>query len=397
MDLRQVRLKEHATAVGVALSLDEVAFLGGASAGLTILATNKTGRYDVRASERVGVLTGPTLTAIIEPKVSIANLLMLLGYGTAFDLGSATQLGNDADLVEAMADAYAGALERALRTGGLVSSYHSSIEDVSIPRGRVDWLALETRRFGLFPPVPCHVSDLTVDTELNRRLLAAAVTMARLVSWRGSRGEKLQRLLANFVGVENRHHSDASLTPIHLDRRTERFRQALSLAEAILRGASFCLREGTVLAPGFLVDMNKVFEQFVIRLLDEEVQPFGHEVQDHPPGFYLDVQGRLDVKPDGLLVDGHGRRVVVVDAKYKSTAAGRVNDVYQMVAYCTALGLTRAALVYAEAKDTVHEIVNSPCVVSVFGVDLSRDAADLKRRLGEIGRALIGPQVALAS
>jgi len=72
---------------------------------------------------------------------------------------------------------------------------------------------------------------------------------------------------------------------------------------------------------------------------------------------------------------GRGQPTAVVDAKYKAEKpAGFPNaDVYQMLAYCTRLGLPMGWLVYAKGNEAgaTHEVVGAGIEVRARVLDLA--------------------------
>lgn len=106
---------------------------------------------------------------------------------------------------------------------------------------------------------------------------------------------------------------------------------------------------GSVQAAGFGVPMERLFEDLVARLLreldDDAVLP--------PQASYgFDTRHRLSLRPD-LVLRRHGRTVAVADTKYKLLdEKGRLRneDGYQLLAYCTRLGLPVGHLVYASGN-----------------------------------------------
>lgn len=391
--MRVLRLREHAITESVALAAAEVKWLRDCNAGLSVFATGSPSRFDVKASERVGLVVGPTCSVVIEPKTPLANLLFLLGDGAGLELGPAAPLAADASLVEAMGDLFAETLERAVRAGGLVAQYEERHDELPAPRGRIDWLAVQTRRFGLFPPIACTTTDLVLDTEINRRLLSALIAMSRMVAVPSVR-DRLVSLLPRFSGVTYRRYHQAPLASVILDRRTSRFGGALRLAEAILRGLSVSLHEGETSSPSFLVDMNDVFERFVVRALAEAVEKEGFLLRYHAEGIFLDVGRRFEVVPDGVLYAPRLEPLAIVDAKYKISSVGQADDLYQALAYCTAVGVRRGALIYVGNADCEHEIDHSSIRVLVLGIDLSRDPKQIRERIAALGRRLITPALA---
>src|SRR5262249_58810304 len=110
----------------------------------------------------------------------------------------------------------------------------------------------------------------------------------------------------------------------------------------------------------FLLDMERVFEGYVTRGVAAsfagrdryrvEVQPL--RVANRPAAGQPDIHLRPDV-----LVERDREPWVVVDAKWKDLAdAGpSADDVYQVLAYCAALGAGRGVLVYPGRRDRAWE------------------------------------------
>jgi 5-methylcytosine-specific restriction enzyme subunit McrC len=82
----------------------------------------------------------------------------------------------------------------------------------------------------------------------------------------------------------------------------------------------------------------------------------------------------------------------VVDAKYKAeTPAGYPNaDLYQLLAYCTTLGLRRGHLVYAAgaAAPAVHTIRNAGVEIACHALDLATSPAHLLTQIRNLAARL---------
>ncbi len=148
---------------------------------------------------------------------------------------------------------------------------------------------------------------------------------------------------------------------VTFDRRSEHYRGAVGLARLILSGASFDLAPGAVGASAFLVDMNKVFEDFVVVAQRDALGVSDGVLVQGASGrpLFLDVAQRVSLKPDISYWSGE-RCLFVGDVKYKRiTPAGYPNaDLYQLTAYAIATRLDSGMLVYAAGKagDDVHEV-----------------------------------------
>ena len=149
------------------------------------------------------------------------------------------------------------------------------------------------------------------------------------------------------------------------DRRNARYVPALRLAEIVLANASAETGPSGLQMAAFVVDMARVYEDFVGTALTEALARY-------PGGTRLQYPSRLDL-PEGdgrprisMAVDVvhtvRGRPTLVFDAKYKAaspTGTYPNADHYQMLAYCTALKVPTAWLVYANGPQGRRRIVNS--------------------------------------
>ena len=159
----------------------------------------------------------------------------------------------------------------------------------------------------------------------------------------------LRRLLREFgdVTVIPRGRRVPSWTPTRLNAR---YHDGAATGVAGARATSIEHGAGNVAVNGFLIDMPALFERFVTVALREALAArFGGRV-DGQVRYYLDQAGQVILRPD-IVWQAAASTAAVIDAKYKAEKpAGYPNaDLYQLLAYCTVLGLpagiwsTRAA------------------------------------------------------
>lgn len=358
-----IELREHRITEGVALTAEEATELARSPALVEVRPTRTAGRYDLRASSVVGTLVLPTRVVVIRPKVPVGRLLWLLELvGRVPPLGPRAMFDEDADLLTCMQAQYAHLLGQALGLGP-VRDYVAVTDDVQALRGAPDLLHVAARRFGLFPPIRCSFDEFSADTEVNRLLLAGARLLSR---WRRTEhAQRLESLAARLEGVREVRYDPERVPEPRMDRRHEHVVPALRMAQMILRRASFEFRDGRVRALSFLVDMNRVYEDVVIEGLRRVLALGRAELVAHPAGLYLDIGHRFQLEPDGLWRAWDGAPLVVLDAKYKVDARALREDLYQMVAYTSALGIEKAVLVYADVPPDEHELTHGPRVLVV--------------------------------
>jgi 5-methylcytosine-specific restriction enzyme subunit McrC len=341
--------------------------------------TDRPGWWEVSAGTKIGVVSVHGLQVIIQPKIDIHRLVFLMGYARrpAFWRDDRVQLESDADLPETLAAAFVLLARRALEQG-LLKGYLTVDESLPVLRGRIREADQVRHRWGMGIPLEVRYDDFTVDVAENQLLLAAVEQLLRTPGVGVQHRAGLQRLRLQLVDVTAPSRGGVPRTWT-ASRLNARYVPALELAELILDGRSFEQRVGDLLVSGYLFNMATIFEDFVTVALREALRPYGGRSQLQYRT-YLDEAATVPVRPDFVWSDGGAPRLVV-DAKYKSEKPNGFPqaDLYQMLAYCTVLGLPVGHLVYAkgyeEARD--HVVRRAGVRIIAHTLDLSTEPAVL--------------------
>jgi 5-methylcytosine-specific restriction enzyme subunit McrC len=329
------------------------------------------GQWEVTANTKVGVAAVSGVTLWIKPKVDIRRILFLLGYAKSAGWRDDTvALAQVTDLVPALAHAFADQSERALNRG-LVQGYVEVDDSLTVLRGRLRDEEQLRRRFGIAVPLLVRFDDYTADIAENQLLRAAAELLLRLPGVTPRTRARLRRIRQDLADVTP-HVRGTPLPTWTPTRLNARYHVALWLAELILRGNAVDQAPGDVRLGGFLVDMAKVFEDFLTAALTEAFRPHGGWARPQDR-HHLDADDLVAIRPD-LVWYQHGEPAAVIDAKYKAEKpAGFPDaDLYQMLAYCTALGLPDGHLVYAKgnALEVTHKVRRVSVLIHAHTVDL---------------------------
>src|SRR3954466_10738035 len=91
--------------------------------------------------------------------------------------------------------------------------------------------------------------------------------------------------------------------------------------------------------------MNKLFERFIERVVEERAQQARVQLI---PQARRQLSPSTWMKPD-LVISRRGEDGAVADVKYKRLDIEDMPhaDLYQLLAYCTSMGLPRGILIYA--------------------------------------------------
>lgn len=349
------------------------------------------GEWAVSATTKVGVATVGDLTIWIRPKVEIARLLFLLGYARnpGWREDTVAMAAVD-DLVPALAEAFVEQTERALERG-VLQGYAEVDDSLTVLRGRLREHDQLRQRFGIAVPLLVRFDEHTVDIAENQLLRGAAEILLRLPRVPAGVRTRLRHLRLVLADVTPPPRG-APLPAWQPSRLNERYHVALWLADLILRGNAVDAAPGGLRVGGFLVDMAKVYEDFLTTALDEALVPHGGwtVAQDRQ---LFDIGGDVEIRPD-LVWYVDGQPAAVVDAKYKAEKpAGFPNaDLYQMLAYCTTLQLSEGHLVYAKgnAESATHEVRHAGITIHTHTLDLAEAPPALLAQVDRLAQRIAG-------
>lgn len=390
--MREINLTEYQPCE-VRLSEDERSALAQAKKDLGLAIEHNGGdSYTLRPSSIVGAVEVGGLSVLIRPKIEIKQLISLACYrpdwrdsfqSSDFDFPEEWALP---DVIAAM---FAAAAEKAFARG-LLHGYVEREEALQTVRGRIRFDEQIRRRFGMPLPVEVRYDEFTDDVLPNRLVKAANRRLRRAGLRDTARSRETRRRLgridALLDGVSLCDYPPNAVPEVKFDRLNRHYERVVKLARLILRQDRFEAKRGKFRASGFLMDMNKVFQDFVTVALREKLRLSPGEFGERSVGSLADG-GEITLKPD--LVWREGRRCVFVgDAKYKRIDHAQVPnaDLYQMLAYVTALNLPGGLLIYAkgERDEASYTVRHTGKRLKVAALDLSGDLEDVLERVGEI-------------
>ena len=198
---------------------------------------------------------------------------------------------------------------------------------------------------------------------------------------------------ARLANVRLLEYEPQRLPEIIVTRLNRHYQPALALARLVLRATAFELRHGHVQATAFLVDMNELFEDFVVVTLRETLGVSPRTLVHGMAGkmLFLDVAKRVSLKPDLSWWDG-ARCAFVGDVKYKRVTITGVNhpDLYQLLAYTIAADLPGGLLIYAagEGEPVTHQVDLIGKRLEVATLDLAGTPDELLRQVDGVAQRI---------
>lgn len=304
---------------------------------------------------------GP-LDLTIVPKISWARWLRLVGYalrlrGLVRTDRVSVRLDpvslHDLIVLELVAEAHD------LLARGLHRDYVQRRGLLTAPRGRVD-MARVARRGGIREPaIPCRYTRRSDDSPMNQALLAGLRFAALRTTDRNLRADtrRVAHQLEMTVTAPRLSYSVLELARSANDRRTKRYDASLRLIQLLLDGETAALEDDpekpSVQLSGFALDMNRVWQQLLARVLREwsgEVnvrEEFALRGVFHRNATYPFRRQMPTPRPD-FAAFTQGRLIGFLDAKYRDLWELPLprEMLYQLALYAMAQRGGAAAILY---------------------------------------------------
>ena len=389
--MKTVELDELGPGVERSLTPEQGLSLAGSGVVTAVPSLYSPGIWQIGPAGKVGSARVGDIEIYIKPKVDIARLLFLVGYAqhAAAWRPETVPVAEAADLVPVVAQALWRQTERAIYQG-LLPGYVLVEESSQVLRGRLRESEQLHRHHGLPLPLEIQHDEFTIDIPENRILRTACERMLAVPRVDAESQHMLRRLLRDFTDVTPLHRGE-QIPGWQATRLNARYHPALRLAELVLRATSVEHEFGTVAVNGFLLDMPKLFEDFVtVALREALVSAYGGRVDDQDPN-HFDEAGQVRLRPD-IVWKVRRSAVAVIDAKYKAEKpAGYPNaDLYQLLAYCTVLGLRSGHLVYAKGNEgpARHVVRRSGIEIFCHAVDLDQEPGALISQMRDLAQTI---------
>ena len=391
--MRQINLREYRKSDPVALSSSERTGLRGVLRGsqLAIEAAEDDGHFHLTPKSTIGAFRAAGLSVSIRPKLDISRVLFLASYALdEFKLRDEDRqrLRDTPDVVQAMARLLVVAARRAF-SRGLLRGYRCHEEALTTVRGRIRFADQARRRFGIPFPIEVRYDEFTEDITANRLVKAAATALARMRLWDRNDRAALHQVLARLENVALVEYPQKHVPEVRFDRLNEHYRDVVALSRLVLQHASVETGSGAIQTPCFLMDMNQVFEKFVVQALRKELNVACRTLRTQQL-VYLDEGQHIRLRPD-LSWWEDGVCTFVGDAKYKRIDHTIPNaDLYQLLAYATALDLPGGLLVYAQgAESKEYRVRHAGKLLEVFAFDLSGTRQQLLDRVRDLANRVL--------
>jgi 5-methylcytosine-specific restriction enzyme subunit McrC len=349
-------------------------YFGSESPGTYKVRELKDSKVEIENTSYSGIIQLDTVRLHFSTKVK-TNLFYMLSFLKdekffLYDPEVVIEIKEGENFFDILGRLFLNELEEIFRRG-IYKKYVRKEENIAFLRGKLCITGQVTNDIRKRAKFHCSYEDLTYDNQENRIVLRATHLLIPLIRFNEDIKRSLMRysqLLREEVSLVDLTYEDCNR--IQFSKLNEHYESIIQFAKVILQ--HYFIRSVHVGASrgfNFIVNMNKVYEDFITALIEEVIEE-GAEFKD----FAAEKQERFDslvkekriiTRPDVILRQKNKKDYpVIIDAKYKRYDNNA--DYYQVIAYALAIPSARACFLIYPADELVDE---SPLTIDpkVFG------------------------------
>ncbi|MFH2114986.1 MAG: hypothetical protein ABIJ86_10830 [Spirochaetota bacterium] len=285
---------------------------------------------EISTTSYVGRIQVGKLSVAISPKIQGMPLVRLLRYAYGLRDLHLHNLSEHWTDKSALVDLLLVQLLQEIKellARGLIRKYSRRPENLASPRGKIDLVSLAKRGGHFDATIPCIHHPRTYDWLPNQILAQGLQVGAHLTGDPEIRSglRRMHSLMEDCVPACRLDWKSVCNALNRLDRQSRAYLPALTIVRLLVEGQGVVFGQGTELATfkGFLFDMNRFFQQLLLRFFQENIRP--ETVRSELPlsgmiHFETTSSGRRagfhSPRPDFALMH-QGKSCALLDAKYR--------------------------------------------------------------------------------
>ncbi|WP_100629873.1 McrC family protein [Algoriphagus formosus] len=234
---------------------------------------------------------------------------------------------------------------------GLIKQYRKNSGNLNVVKGRI--LFTEQIRKNLIHQERVYTEHQVYDTEnLYNQILLRALTILNQVSSNPSIKDQIHRIKLDFPEIQEVQITQAHFTRLKENRKTKPYQNALQIAKMIILNYSPDIRNGGENMLALLFDMNKLWEEYIYRVLQNDSDS-EYEVSFQNFDYFWEFK---TIRPDLVLKNKETEEEYIIDTKWKIIDANNPSDddLKQMFAYNIYWDTGKSILLYP-GSETIEE------------------------------------------
>lgn len=329
----------------------------------------KRDNFEIKTREYVGYIVLPKSVIVIRPKITDIGFFNMLRY--ALDL---PELGKDYPEVTSGEDYYDiivrllfSELEKIIRVG-LLTGYKNYDDNITSVRGKVLLKKHLAANYIRNDRIFCSFSEISPDIIENRILKYTIFYLSHCYFVEKTIDAQLVKFYKRLDGVELVRVTEDDFKLIEYTPLNHHYKTVLRLCELLLQDSALDEEIGEKTSISFLINMNKLFQEFVGHFLIKTLEEYDVELQrtEHPEKDSKRLVIYLDI-----MISRRGIPLCIMDTKYQQfSGEAEVSHLEQLSLYSNTTHVKDCALVYVGKSQTPPYHLKGGITVHVIPFDL---------------------------
>lgn len=231
---------------------------------------------------------------------------------------------------------------------GLIKQYRKNYGNLNVVKGRI--LFTQQIRKNLIHQERVYTEHQVYDTEnLYNQVLLRALTILNQISPNPSIKDQIHRIKLDFPEIQEVQITQTHFTRLKENRKTKPYQNALQIAKMIILNYSPDIRSGGENMLALLFDMNKLWEEYIYRVLQNDPDSEYEVSFQNSDNFWENKT----IRPDLVLKKKGTTEQYIIDTKWKIIDANNPSDddLKQMFAYNIYWDTGKSILLYPGSED----------------------------------------------
>ena len=232
---------------------------------------------------------------------------------------------------------------RYLLRKGLIKQYHKKSGNLNVVKGRI--LFTNHIRENLIHQERVYTEHQVYDTEnLYNQILLRALNLLNQISHNPTIKDQIHRLRLDFPEIQEIQITQAHFNRLKDTRKSRSYQNALQIAKMIILNYSPDIRSGGENMIALLFDMNKLWEEYIYRVLQNNPNSDYEISYQNSESFWENKT----IRPDLVLNKKGTNEKYIIDTKWKIVDANNPSDddLKQMFAYNIYWNTGKSILLY---------------------------------------------------
>jgi 5-methylcytosine-specific restriction enzyme subunit McrC len=317
------------------------------------------GKHLIKTYEYVGVIVLPRHIIKIKPKISNANFMYMIMYALGLpEINPERFLAlENKDFYHILILFFLHEIGTLLQRG-LYGSFNSKSDNVAYIRGKILFKEHLLHNQCRNDKIYCGFSELTLDNIENRIIKFTLFYLTQYILLDNDTNSEIGQYYRKFDKISLlKSISSGIFGSVIYTVLNDHYKVILILSELILRDSSFDMeRNGEKTSLSFLINMERLFQDFIANLLEEKLgepsvikQKLGHlDLHEKELEIRLDIQLSYNKKVAAILETKY--KMIDESAQSEHITRPPSENIYQTLSYSVGTSIKKCILVYASDR-----------------------------------------------